>query len=490
MTELMKGRLPYVKTLAIVDGQWGDTGKGKFVDFFSEWADVIIRGTGGANAGHTIQFDGKTHVFHLIPSGILYDCEGKVNIIGRGVAVDPRVLIEEIKLLESHKMSHRHLKVSHQAHLVLPQHLVIDKAREKARGSNKIGTTGRGIGPVYADYVARVGLTMNDLLNFDEFVRKLRVNLEYHDALLAYLPLGERVIEDEVIELYREYAKALEPFIVSTSEIVAKAHGDKRILLEGAQGVLLALDYGTYPYVTSSDCSLAGLAKGADIRESDVDYTLTIVKAFAMTRVGAGPFPSEIGGADSASWCNNGNATKSKEEFLYPNASINDADPFKQGIAIRRVGAEYGATTGRPRRVGWLDLPLLRYAMRHASSELILTKLDMLDEANEIKICTGYRFVGEDYRLGEEKIPRGQVLSRLLAADSHILSSVEPIYESFPGWRKPITGIADWDDMPKELKDIISFVELDTGASVQIASVGPDRTQTIFAPNALRYTGK
>ncbi len=487
-----------VRTLAIVDNHWGDTGKGKFVDFFSEWADIIARGTGGANAGHTISVNGKQIIFHLIPSGILWDKEGKTNIIGSGVAFDPTVVTKELSMLRDEGLEYNHLLFSKNAKLVLPQHLVIDRLGDCV-ADGKIGTTGRGIGPVYEDFYARIGLTLNDILNKDVFARKLIRNLRdkvtllkcknpesvkkvlHHEHLLNGRFWNEKTIFDidAILETYMMYAKELEPMITDTDQVLQKSVGAKNVLLEGAQGNLLSIDHGTYPYVTSSDCSIHGLVKGVGLEQKHVDLTLGIVKAFYKTRVGEGPFPTELGGEQSALHCATGGVNKVFEHEHYPNATINDEDELAQGIAIRKVGNEYGATTGRPRRTGWLDLPLLKHSFKISGANVILTKLDVLDDCDRIKLCTAYRYQGNPYRLGSKLLQKGDTLACAIM-DYDVIRYCEPLYHTFDGWKEVTTGCRSMDDLPDKMKEIIAFARLQTAMRPRILSVGPDRDQTII----------
>ena len=455
-----------VKTLAIVCNQFGDTGKGKFVDFFADWADIIARGTGGANAGHTINIKDKKYVFHLVPSGITHDSAKKFNIIGSGVVFDPKIFLDEIHMLETEKLTYNYLLVSLNAKLVLPQHIARDNANESGTGT-RIGTTGRGIGPAYTDFTARRGLIVNDLLNKDIFTKKLRHNLEEHIAVLRnkdpevvkeiiskinngiFYSEKSLLDQDAIIEKYAEYGQIIKYMIDDTDKLMQYSLGKKHILLEGAQGILLSLDYGNYPFVTSSDASVRGLAKGTGLSERDVDLTLGIVKAFYMTRVGEGPFPTEFRGT--------------------------------LGDYVRAVGNEFGATTGRPRRVGWLDLPLLRYAKTINGKNIILTKLDVLDDCSTINICKGYEYIGEPYNYGGVKIRSGAILSTAILA-SEFLEKCRPIYRTFPGWNCDITGISDYDMLPVELRNIIEYIEIAADVRTRIISVGPERNQTIILP--------
>lgn len=494
-------------TLAVVDGGWGDSGKGKLVDYFAGDVDVVARGTGGANAGHTIVLNGKTFIFHLVPAGILRDSDGVINIIGSGVAIDPAVLVRELKKLESEGMTYANLRISKNAKLVLPQHILLDRLRESAADGKKIGTTGRGIGPVYEDHVARIGLVMNDLLNPESFRSKFEKNLhakrnsfdypfeitqgiifstalrsglygytdESRPSYLKYPPiLNEKVIERE----YFEYAKTFGHLICDTDDLlVKKQQSGARILLEGAQGVLLSVDYGSYPYVTSSDPTLAGLVRGVGLRDRDVDLTLNVVKAFYTTRVGDGPFPTELGGAASRYWC--ASHSKSDETEKFPHTHVNYWDPFLQGVGIRVAGSEYGATTGRPRRVGWFDIPLLRFSLRYASTQVVLTKLDVLDACKVIKIATKHIYRGPTYTVGSETLTDGSEIKTAIM-DTAVLSHCEPVYAEFPGWLEPIGHIRSANKLPKNLMRIVRFIEKEAGVEVVMLSVGPDREQLIM----------
>ncbi|PKM89192.1 hypothetical protein CVU83_00470 [Candidatus Falkowbacteria bacterium HGW-Falkowbacteria-2] len=494
-----------VKTIAITCLQFGDTGKGKFVDLYADWADIIIRGTGGDNAGHTICANGKTYVTHLIPSGIFR--KGKINIIGSGTVVNPKSIIEELNNLGLKGLNSGRLMISMNAGLILPMHIAWDKLREYAAGRGKIGSTGKGIGPAYADRIDRYGLTMNDILNPTIFRKKVKRYLAYKAPFFKtfsaearklvmncdqlnngfYYDFGDENIIDEnvecICEKYLEYAEILRPMIADTDSYVRSQLGIKNILLEGSQGALLSIDKGTYPFVTSSDCTVAGLAKGAGLKESDVDKSFGIAKAPLTSRVGKGSFPSEIGGDQSEAWCN-GEGTRELEEKLYGD-DVNAQDEFLQGVALRKKGFEYGATTKRPRRVGWLDLPLLRYVLQFSSPDVIFTKLDVLDECKVIKICKQYRYCGETVYHGNRKIRNGDILD-VAMKDDEILSQCECIYEEFPGWLEDITACREYSDLPQNLRNILDYVIAKTGCKLHMISVGPDREQTIFVPEENR----
>jgi adenylosuccinate synthase len=486
------------KTIAIVCNQWGDTGKGKFVDYFAKWADIIARGTGGANAGHTIILNGKKYVFHLVPSGILYDVEGKINVIGNGVAFDPRAFIEELDILDTENVPYKNMKISLNAKLVMPYHLLFDRLKEAAMGSGKIGTTGRGIGPIYVDHYDRKGLTVNDMLNKTLFEKKLKRSL---DDKLKLLKLYDKNIVKEIlnhphlesgafyndetfldynkiVEYYTEkYANRLKQYICDAEEFMRENIHKKKVLLEGAQGLLLSIDHGSYPFVTSSDTTITGLTKGVGISEKDVDLTLGIVKAFYMTRVGQGPFPTEFGGILSDKHCSSN--TRESEQALYPNASLDSDDEMELGVAIRYIGQEYGATTKRPRRTGWLDLAVLKKAVLTNGPDLILTKVDVLNNAKTIKLCVAYEYTGEDYYYGNQLIKNGDKIETAIV-DSNILNNCKPIYKEFPGWNSEISNIKDYNALPQNLKNIVEFIEKECNVNVRIVSVGPDRDETIL----------
>lgn len=487
-----------VNTAAVICSQWGDTGKGKIVDLFADWADVIARGTGADNAGHTIWVKGKKYVMHLIPSGILRDGDGKTNIIGSGVAVNPRVVLEEMAMLSEAGLSYDHLMIALNAKLILPQHILLDRLRESKSG--KIGTTGRGVGPVYADHYARQGLIVNDMLNPDSFRKKFLRNLkekmilfkEYDPVLIQELMHHEHLEKGQffsdgigifdveaIVERYAEYGRLLRDLISDTDTFMKRIVGTKKILLEGAQGTMLSVDHGSYPFVTSSDCTDQGLAHGVGLKDKHIDLVLNIAKAFYMTRVGGGPFPTEIGGHASADWCAEVGVTKGVEKDNYPFATVNSQQDFLQGIAIRMAGEEYGATTGRPRRVGWLDLPVLRYATRQCGKDVILTKLDVLSSCEAIKICYSYQYDGEPFNYGDETFKAGDMIG-VAVPFAEVMEKCGPVYAVFPGWCCDISDVREYDDLPEPLRAIIAFIEDRAKVSVRIVSVGADRDATII----------
>lgn len=488
-----------VSTVLINCRQWGDTGKGKFVDIFADWADIIVRGTGGDNAGHTICYEGKELITHLIPSGILRDAEGKINIIGSGVVLYPRTLILEMKQLHDQGLSYNHLKIALNAKLITPAEILLDRIKESVAGKTKIGSTGKGIGPAYADFVNRQGLLVNDLLNPSFFREKLKKHLNHKRRILQnydpelikkvmmheHLESGLYYDSDDIFDFeaiskkYLEYGQELKPYITDTDSFVRSQLGVKKILGEGAQGDLLSIKHGTYPYVTSSDCSSGGLAEGMGLTKNDIDLSLGIVK-FYTTRVGNGPFPTELGGEQSDRACNSGLMDVTKELAAFGLASLNDPDEFIQGVGLRQAGREYGATTGRPRRVGWMDLPLLRYVLGFNTKDIIFTKVDVLDNCETIKVCHEYLYQGETYHLGGDRtIEKGDRLSVAIPA-AEILQYCEPVYTSFPGWKESLSDCSEYEDLPKELQDIIHFIISKTKICPRIISIGADRKKTIY----------
>ena len=422
----------------IVGAQWGDEGKGRIVDLLSSQAAVVARFNGGDNAGHTVTVGSQTFKLHLLPSGIIHP--HTTAVIGSGVVVNPKSLLAEMEMLRGYGVAvgPERLKLSHTAHLITQAHRALDKALELARGAASIGTTGRGIGPAYTDKAARSGLRLEDMLDEDAFAEKIRAHARAVNRLLERLYETEPLDESAIVEEYGEYARKLTPHITDTALIAHQVlqHGG-RVLAEGAQGSLLDIDYGTYPFVTSSSTTAAGALAGLGVGPGQVDRVIGVVKAF-QTRVGAGPFPTELSG--------------------------NTAD------RLRGTGEqpwdEYGTTTGRPRRVGWLDTMLLRYAARiNGLTELVLTKLDVLSGLPELKVCTAYRAGGETHR----DLPMG-------VAD---LAPFEPVYEMLEGWSEPLMGARAWDDLPQAAQAYVRRISELCGVPVRSVSVGPERDQVV-----------
>ena len=511
MKEKINSFLQGVKTLAIICYQFGDTGKGKFVDLFASWADIIARGTGGANAGHTICLKGKEYIFNLLPSGILKDSEGKINIMGKGMVISPIKLLKELRLIHENGYSSKNLKISHRAKLVLPFHIIIDRLNELKRSkSDKIGTTGKGITPAYLSHYGREGLIMNDLLNPEIFAQKVRkladetidmVSKFKHDDFFEIIVSPDldngifyhpkKLIDvDMVIKKYLDYAKSIIPYICDTDSIMRNSVGKKNVLLEGAQGVLLSIDYGTYPYVTSSDSSAEGLAKGVGLKHSDIDLELGLIKGFYMSRVGCGPFPSEAGNKKSEELCNavlNPDEFRAKEKEEVEEAlSKGDVPELLAGRLLRVAGGEYGATTKRPRRIGWLDLPLLKYVMEVTGNKnIVLTKLDVLNVLSQIgggslRVCYKYIYNGEKpYNNGGRIIKKGDFVS-VAIPDANFLYQCEPFFDSFDVWEEDISGVKSLNHLPAKLKILLIYLKRETGANVRILSVGKEADQTIF----------
>ena len=419
--------------IIIVGGQWGDEGKGKVIDFLAARADMVIRSQGGNNAGHTVVTEDGEFKFQLIPSGILHSrC---TCVIGDGVVVDPRVLIKEIDQLKERGLDPRNLVVSDRSHMVMSYHPVFDQLEEQARGDDRLGTTWRGIGPAYSDKVRRIGFRVGDLQK-EVFMRK-KVDFvvgQIKNPILTDLYRQEPIDCDALIEEYLGYARILDPYIKDTFPVIDDAlQGGGNVLLEGAQATMLDLDFGTYPYVTSSNTTAGGACAGSGVPPTAVDLTLGVIKAYT-TRVGYGPFPTEL------------------EDHV--------------GDAIREQGREFGTVTGRARRVGWFDACVARYAARvNGVGSLALMKLDVLDEVESLRICTGYSF-------------RGQVHRHPMANISH-LKHCEPVYEDMPGWMSEIGSARRWEELPAECRAYVERVEAECGAPIDLIGVGPRRDQFV-----------
>ncbi|MDP9067646.1 MAG: adenylosuccinate synthase [Actinomycetota bacterium] len=418
--------------VALVGTQWGDEGKGKVTDLLAKRTDLVVRYQGGNNAGHTIVVEGERYALHLVPTGILY--EHCIPIIGPGVVVDPQVLLDELDTLSERGIDTGRLLVSGNAHLIMPYHLELDRVTERRLGKNRLGTTKRGIGPAYADKATRVGLRVQDLLDPKIFTAKLEVALKEKNLILARvygrLPLDAKQIEEQ----YLFYAQRLAPHIADTDPIIQRALDDgKTVMFEGAQATLLDLDHGTYPFVTSSNPIAGGACAGAGVGPRDITRIIGISKAYC-TRVGSGPFPSE-------------------------------ADPADADILVE-AGGEYGTTTGRKRRCGWFDAVAGRYAARlNTLTELVVTKLDVLSQFSEIKVCVAYEYEGARY----EHFPPNQT----------IFNKCRPIYETFPGWSRDITAARRVDDLPKEARGYIEEIERLVGVHASWVSVGPGRDEIV-----------
>lgn len=423
-----------MSAFVVLGAQWGDEGKGKMTDYLAEEAEVIVRFQGGNNAGHTVEVGDKQYKLHLIPSGILYD--NKLNIIGNGVVVDPKALFTEIDYLEGEgvKVTPEKLIVSDRAHVIMPYHKILDKLKEKARGKNDIGTTGKGIGPCYTDKFERSGIRVCDLIKENIFKEKLKEKIDSKNKYIVNVLGGEELNYNEILSEYLELAERLKPYVQDTSvRLYDEIKQDKTVLFEGAQGMLLDIDYGTYPYVTSSNTTACGVASGSGIGPTMVTNAVGIAKAYT-TRVGKGPFPTELDN-EIGGW-------------------------------IREKGHEYGVTTGRSRRCGWLDAVILKTTVRVSGlTSLCVTKIDTLAGLEKLKICVGYKFNDKviDY----------------FPASLDDLAKCEPIYEEFDGWSEEVAKARSYDELPENAKKYLTRIEELTGTKISIVGVGPRRDQTI-----------
>ena len=420
-----------MSSVVIVGSQWGDEGKGKMTDYLSQEADVVVRSQGGNNAGHSIIFGGKKYALRLVPCGIFG--KGDEVVIGNGVVIDPRTLISELHTLKEAGVDTSRLRISNRAHITMPYHIVMDECEEKAKGAGKVGTTKRGIGPTYMDKAERIGIRVCDLLEKDTFAAKLKRNLKLKNELFEKVYHVEPLKFDDIFDQYYEYGQEIKQYVTDTSVLINKALDDgKRVLFEGAQGAMLDIDSGTYPFVTSSNAA-AGVATGAGIGPNRIDTVVGIAKAYS-TRVGAGPFPTEL--------------------------------TDKIGDTIRERGHEYGVVTKRPRRVGWLDTVAMRHAKRIAGlSCLCVNLLDVLSGLDEVKVCTAYKLNGKEI----DYYP----------ASLNELDACEPVYETLPGWNEDITHAQSLDDLPENARHYLDRVSELTGLPIATVSVGPDREQTI-----------
>jgi len=420
----------------VIGSQWGDEGKGKIVDLLSEDIDIVARYQGGANAGHTICWDDKEFVLHLVPSGIFH--ENTMCVIGNGVVIDPAAVMEEIQMIQDlgYDVEGR-LLISHNAHLIMPYHKAVEQAQERLRDADAIGTTGRGIGPAYMDKFARTGIRMVDLLDRDTLRAKLKLAIEEKNNLLRSIYGADELDVDAIMEEYVEFDRLVDPYVTDTTQYLNRelAKG-KHVLAEGAQGSLLDVDFGTYPYVTSSHPTVGGCCTGLGVPPTAINRVIGIVKAYS-TRVGNGPFPTEL----------------------------HDAD----GERLRKVGQEFGATTGRPRRCGWLDLVALRYTARvNGFTDMAITKLDVLSGMDELKVCTTYRYDGKE--------------SARFPSETQTLEKVEPQYTTFPGWSDDLRTATSFAELPANAQDYLRFVQDFLNVPISLVSMGPKRTQTITVP--------
>jgi adenylosuccinate synthase len=421
----------------IVGAQWGDEGKGKIVDLLAQESDLVCRYQGGPNAGHTIVRDGETFALHHVPSGILYP--GKICVVGAGCVIDPGLLVEELDELEARSVSTDGLRISGNAHLIMPWHVAIDSTSERRLGKLRIGTTRRGIGPAYADKAARLGIRVQDILDSKILRQKFETALAEKNAVLD-APLEAAALADRM----EECAVRLRPYVADTSLLVERAlQAGKKVLLEGAQGTLLDLDHGTYPFVTSSNPTAGAAATGVGIGPTRIDSVLGVAKAY-VTRVGEGPFPTEIEGPDQE--------------------------------RVRELGHEYGTTTGRERRCGWLDLVGLRFAARvNGMTSLALTKLDVLSAFEELPVCVRYR------------LPDGSETDEFPAHQSDF-HHARPVYVTLPGWHQPLDGVSEVEDLPQAARRYVEFVEESLGLPVTMIGTGAERERVVTPPGQPAYS--
>lgn len=415
----------------VVGTQWGDEGKGKITDFLSKDAHVIARFSGGNNAGHTIQFDGETYKLHLIPSGIFY--KDKLSVIGNGVVLDPLSLIKELDGLIERGISVDNLRISNRAQVVLPYHILLDELEEESRGDDKIGTTKRGIGPCYVDKAARSGIRVGDFIDDETFKVKLKQNLDEKNRLFKALYNHEGLSFDEIYEQYTKAADRLRPYVADTAKVLDDAFSNnEKVLFEGAQGVMLDIDHGTYPFVTSSNPVAGNVTVGCGVGPTFIKHIVGVSKAYT-SRVGDGPFPTEL---------------------------------FDEnGEHIREVGREYGTTTGRPRRVGWFDSVVVRHARRVSGiTDLSLNSIDVLSGLKTVKICTSYTIDGKEVTEYPATLAE--------------LEKAEPVFIELPGWDEDITGVKTLEELPENALNYLREIERLSGVKISIFSVGPDRTQT------------
>ncbi|CEK36337.1 adenylosuccinate synthase [Paeniclostridium sordellii] len=425
-----------MKTVAIVGSQWGDEGKGKVIDYLATQADVVVRGQGGNNAGHTLVVEGKKYALHLIPSGVLNP--ETINVIGNGIVFDPKGFLEELAKLNADNINTKNIKISDRAHVIFPYHKELDALAEEARGDNKIGTTKKGIGPCYMDKTERSGIRICDLMDKDIFAKKLKAQIEDKNKLVKNIYGAEGFDFDAIYNEYLGYAEQIRPYVDDTSVIVYDAiKAGKKVLFEGAQGTLLDLDLGTYPYVTSSHPTSGGFSIGAGVGPNMIKDVVGIVKAYT-TRVGEGPFVTEL----------------------------ND----ETGDKIRTQGREFGTTTGRARRCGWFDAVIVRYAARvNGLTSISLMLLDVLSGFDTVKICTSYKM--------------GDKVLKEFPASLEDLAKCEPIYEELEGWSDDLTNVEKYEDLPENAKKYIAKIEELVGVNVDMVSVGPNRAQTIIRKN-------
>ena len=418
---------------AVIGGQWGDEGKGKIIDYLAGKVKAVVRYAGGNNAGHTVINEKGTFQLHLIPSGICWP--GVYGIVGNGVVANPDVMLDELTQLESRGIDVSNVYVSERAHVIMPYHIVQDALEEKARGSSAIGTTGQGVGPAYVDKVSRGGVRFGDLLELDPLSEKLKSTIQFKNRVFTQVYEGDEVSFDDVVKRCREWAEWIRPYVRSTDQLIHDLLDDGNdVLLEGAQGTMLDIDHGSYPYVTSSSPTIGGACTGLGISPQSIAGVLGVFKAYS-TRVGSGPMPTELHG----------------------DAAEN----------LREIAHEYGTTTGRARRVGWFDAVAGRYSrIVNGMTGIVLTRLDILDGFDTIKICNGYRADGHEL----DRFP----------SNTDLLAQCEPVYEDFPGWDTPTSGATTWEALPENAQNYVRRIQDLVGCPVQIISTGPNREETIL----------
>ena len=421
-----------MSTVVITGTQWGDEGKGKIVDYLAQQAETVVRFQGGSNAGHTVMVDGEDYKLRLLPSGILY--KGTHNIIANGVVVDPKVMLQEMDAMEARGIDVSGIRLSDRAHVVLPYHRLMDGLEDEQKGAGKIGTTKNGIGPCYIDRDDRIGIRVCEWMDPETFAEKLKVNLARKNRELQALYGHEPLDFDEIYKEYMGYADRLRPYVCDAITLLNdEIDAGRKVLFEGAQATMLDIDYGTYPYCTASHPISGGVAVGAGVSPKKIGKVFGVVKAYC-TRVGEGPFPTE---------------------------QLNEI-----GDKLREKGHEYGVVTGRPRRTGWLDAVVVRYAgVISGIDYMAITRLDILDSFDEIKMCVGYKYKGE--------------ILKLVPASLKVVAECEPVYETFEGWKTDISGIRKYEDLPEKARKYVERMAEVTGIDVGIVSVGPNRDQTI-----------
>ncbi len=421
-----------MSTVVITGTQWGDEGKGKIVDYLAQQAETVVRFQGGSNAGHTVMVDGEDYKLRLLPSGILY--KGTHNIIANGVVVDPKVMLQEMDAMEARGIDVSGIRLSDRAHVVLPYHRLMDGLEDEQKGAGKIGTTKNGIGPCYIDRDDRIGIRVCEWMDPETFAEKLKVNLARKNKELQALYGHEPLDFDEIYKEYMGYADRLRPYVCDAITLLNdEIDAGRKVLFEGAQATMLDIDYGTYPYCTASHPISGGVAVGAGVSPKKIGKVFGVVKAYC-TRVGEGPFPTE---------------------------QLNEI-----GDKLREKGHEYGVVTGRPRRTGWLDAVVVRYAgVISGIDYMAITRLDILDSFDEIKMCVGYKYKGE--------------ILKLVPASLKVVAECEPVYETFEGWKTDISGIRKYEDLPEKARKYVERMAEVTGIDVGIVSVGPNRDQTI-----------